>query len=227
MADPELAAALIASKQARIDAIAQTMVQRVGQPAKARSRPFTADRWPDLIRPPVEIGDETLWDWLVQYPDHPDLLELRLRRRIKEVGSRDESLIPLLKQYAKARPVDLFPHKRLTDIYLHSDRPQAAVAHLQEIDRREEKTPVYAVNLARLYRQSGALDKALEKATRALQINPYDPDNRELAAAIAVEADRFEAARQHILALTLIEPDQPRHRQRLEAIDRLIAQRSN
>ncbi len=227
MADPELAAALIASKQARLDAIVQVMLQRVGQPAKARSRPFTADRWPDLIRPPVEIGDETLGDWLVQYPDHPDLLELRLRRRIKEVGPRDESLIPLLKQYAKARPVDLFPHKRLTDIYLHSDRPQAAVAHLQEIDRREEKTPVYAVNLARLYRQSGALDKALEKATRALQINPYDPDNRELAAAIAVEADRLEAARQHILALTLIEPDQPRHRQRLEAIDRLIAQRSN
>jgi tetratricopeptide (TPR) repeat protein len=227
MADPELAAALIASKQARIVAIAQTMVQRVGQPAKARSRPFTADRWPDLIRPPVEISDEALRDWLGQYPDHPDLLELRLRRRIKEVGGRDESLIPLLKQYARARPVDLFPHKRLTDIYLHGDRPQAAVTHLQEIDRREEKTPVYAVNLAHLYRRSGALDKALEKATRALQINPYDPDNRELAAAIAVEAGRLEVARQHILALTLIEPDQPRHHQRLEAIDRLIAHRSN
>ena len=86
---------------------------------------------------------------------------------------------------------------------------------------------MYAVNLARLYRQSGALDTALEKATRALQINPYDADNRELAAAIAVEAGGLEVARQHILALTLIEPDRPRHRQRLEAIDRLIAQRSN
>ncbi len=226
MADPELAAAMIASRKARLNAIANTMVKRIGQPADARSRPFTADRWPDLIRPPVQISDETLAGWLTQHADHPDLLELHLRRRIKEEGSRDESLIPLLNRYAKARPVDLYPHKRLADIYLHSESPEEAVAHLQEIDRREEKTPVFALNLARLYRQSGRIDKALEKVTRAVQINPYNADNRELAAAIAVEAGRLEVAKQHILALTLIEPDRPRHRKRLDAIEALIAGQS-
>ncbi len=226
MADADLATAMLASRQARLNAIANAMVVRIGQPADARSLPFTADRWPDLIRPPVEVSDETLAGWLTQYADHPDLLEMHLRRRTKEVGSRDESLIPLLNQYAKARPADLYPHKRLADIYLHSESPEDAAAHLQEIDRREEKTPVYALNLARLYRHSGVIDKALEKVTRAVQINPYNADNRELAAAIAVEAGRLEVAKQHILALTLIEPDRPRHRKRLDAIEALIAGQS-
>ena len=50
--------------------------------------------------------------------------------------------------------------------------------------------------------------------------------NTLLAAAIAVEAGRLEVAKQHILALTLIEPDRPRHRKRLDAIEALIAGQS-
>ena len=43
------------------------------------------------------------------------------------------------------------------------------------------------------------------------------------AQAIAVEAKKYEIARMHIYALTLLEPDRPQHAKRLEAIDKLIA----
>ena len=43
-----------------------------------------------------------------------------------------------------------------------------------------------------------------------------------VAAAIAVEAGDLPTARQHIEALTLIEPDRPQHQKRLETIDRLM-----
>ncbi len=55
-----------------------------------------------------------------------------------------------------------------------------------------------------------------------MQISPYDADYREQAAAIAIESGRLDLARTHILAMTLLEPGQVRHRKRLQAIDRLI-----
>ncbi len=223
--DPELAAAMAASQQARLDVISKAMADRVGQPAGARregDRQLTADLWPDLIRPRVEIDNATLEEWLEEYPGHPDLLEIRLRREIRERGSPDEDMIDLLQQYAAARPVDPFPHKKLVQIWRGSDTPEKQIPHLEQLDIREQKTPVFAIELARLYRKTGDLDRALAKASRAAQINPYDADYRELAAAIAIEARDLELARTHILAMTLLEPGVSRHHTRLEAIDRMI-----
>ncbi|MCZ6850744.1 MAG: hypothetical protein O7F17_03810 [Planctomycetota bacterium] len=224
-ADPDLAAAMAASGQARLDAIVDTLTEGIGRPGGSRSRPFTADRWPKLIRPRVDIDGATLAAWLEQYPDHPDVLEMYLRRRIEQTGSPDASLVPWLERYAKARPVDPFPHRKLAQIWLESDTPTQAIPDLERLDRAEQKTPVFAVELAKLYRRTGQLDLALAKATRALQINPYHAPNRELAAAIAIEANQLELGRKHIAALTLIEPDRPQHRKRLAAIDRLIEDR--
>ncbi len=226
LADADLAAVMIASRQARLDAIAKALTDRIGRPASVRSRgnrePFAADRWPQLIRPPVVIGDAVLASWLEQYPDHPDLVELRLRREIERLGKVDESLIDLLEQYARVRPVDPFPHQKLAELWLASDTPTEAIPHLVELDRREQNSPVFARTLATLYRQAGLTAEALDRATRAVQINPYNAPNRELAAAIAIEAGDLELARMHIVALTLLEPEHSQHRRRLEAIDRLI-----
>ena len=98
--------------------------------------------------------------------------------------------------------------------------------HLEELDAREEKSPVYAWRLAGLYRQRGDLEKALEKITRAVQIDPYNASNRELAAAIAIEAGRLDLARRHVRALTLLEPDRPQHQKRLERIEELLARQT-
>ncbi len=225
-ADPDLAAVMVASRQARLDAIVNALTDRIGRPASVRSRgnrePFAADRWPQLIRPPVVIGDATLASWLELYPDHPDLVELNLRREIERLGKVDESVVDVLEHYAQVRPVDPYPHQKLAELWLGSETPLRAIPHLVELDSREQNSPVFARTLATLYRQAGMTADALARATRAVQINPYDPPNRELAAAIAIEAGDLELARMHIMALTLLEPDHAQHRKRLEAIDRLI-----
>ena len=224
-ADPELAAAMRRSQQARLDIIVEVVTDQIGRPARHRSRALTGDRWPPLMRPRIDsIDQETIAGWLEEHPDHADVVELDLRYRIEE-GGVDESLIPRLEHYARLRPVDEFPHRKLAEIYGASTNPLAAIPHLEELDIREEKTPIFAVKLAELFRRAGDLDRALAKTTRALHINPYHAPNRELAAAIAIEAGRLDVARQHILALTLIEPDRPQHQRRLAAIEQLMEAR--
>ncbi len=221
--DPDLASAMAASLQARLDVIAGAMVRRIGRPADSPGDrdPLTADRWPALIRPPVEIPDAILAEWLEGHPDHPDLLELAVRRRLQEAGDDKESLA-LLARYAAARPVDPFPDKKLAEHWLDSDTPQLAIPHLERLDELEQKTAIFAFELASQYRAAGDLESAMAKATRAVQIDPFNAPRRELAAAIAIEARRLDLARQHIVALTLIEPDRPVHARRLEAIDKML-----
>jgi tetratricopeptide (TPR) repeat protein len=220
-ADEELAAIMRASQQARLDTIVRAVTEQIGQPATSRIRPIRAADWPALVRPPVDISNQQLAEWRRMYPTHSDLLELDVRRR-EASGADAATLMPLLEEYAIARPVDPYPHKRLADMWLDSETPDRAIQHLEALDSIEEKTPVYAVKLARLYRSVDDLDRAMEKATRALYINPYHAANRELAAALAIETGDFAAARGHIKALTLLEPSRPQHEKRLRAIERLL-----
>jgi tetratricopeptide (TPR) repeat protein len=220
---PELAVMMAASSQARLDAIAEAMVARVGQPAPPGGpRRFTADQWPPLMRPPVEISDEQLAAWLAEHPDHPDLVEEDLRRRLARGAGASDELIADLERLTRLRPVDPFPHRKLAQIYLDGPTPEAAIPHLEELDVREQKTPVYARELATLYRRQGDTGRALDKAVRAVTMNPYHAQNRELAAAVAIEARRLDEARLHVKALTLLEPDRPQHERRLQRLDELI-----
>ncbi|TVQ52314.1 MAG: hypothetical protein EA377_10545 [Phycisphaerales bacterium] len=220
--DPDAAVQLAASQQARLEAIARVLTDQIGQPKTRGRRALKAEDWPELRRPPVEVTDETLEAWLEDYPDHPDLVELKIRRMMQSEGGANASMIPLFERYAELRPVDPMPHQRLAQIYLDSNDPERAIPHLEALDVREDHSPVYAVELARLYREKGDHDRALEKATRALEINPYHAANRERAAAIALQSQRLDLAHQHIRALTKLEPDRPRHAQRLEAVERLM-----
>jgi tetratricopeptide (TPR) repeat protein len=218
----QLAKSLRASVQARLNAIVSTLTERVGQPADRKAQEITARDWPEIVRPPVEPSDQKLAEWRGEYPNHPDLLEMEIRRKIDR-GVDDEALRPLLVRYAELRPVDPFPHRQLARIELESDDPTRAISHLQELAIREEKSPVFVVELAKLYRRRGELDRALQSATTALHINPYHAANRELAAAIAFEAGKLDVARRHVHALTLIEPDREQHQRRLERLDALLA----
>ena len=223
MENPELAMALQGSVQARLQALVDVMTDRVGQPSDRAKQDLTARDWPEVERPHVEPTDEKLAEWRGEYPDHPDLLEIEIRRKI-ERGVEDEALRPLLLEYAKLRPVDPFPHRQLARIELQSDDPTRAIPHLEELAIREEKSPVFVIELAKLYRRKGDLAQALAKATTALHIDPYHAANRELAASIALESGNLAAARQHIRALTILEPDRAQHHKRLERIDALLAE---
>jgi len=219
-ADPRLRSALEAARQARVDAIAARLTDRIGMPSLGPEEQESAVAWPAVQRPPVTIDDLTLERWLAEHPEHPDLLELQIRR-IERARGVDESLVPLLERYMRARPVDPYPHLKLAQIHLEGPDPQRAVPHLQALDDRELKDGTFAIELARLHREAGRYPEALASAQKAVRINPYDAATRELAAAVAIEAARLDTAQLHLEALVTLEPQRSVHERRLEALKRL------
>lgn len=171
--------------------------------------------------PSPEVVDEALR----QYPDHPELLSIKVQRMAAE--SRDEptaEMVPWLIRYAKARPVAELPHKLLARYYLdprsaspHVSR-QNAIEHLEWLDVREEKLPSFAMELARRYAAAGEWEKCWGKARRAMQLAPYDPRTRELAASIAVTRGDLNEAERLIRSLIAIEPNVEQHKKRLEKV---------
>lgn len=173
--------------------------------------------------PVTGVTDAMIEQWLAEHPDHPDVLRLAIERTLARMDEPDLMLIPLLEKYAAARPADPMPHRVMARIWQRSDTPHRAIPHLEQLDVREEYSNVYAVALAEMYRSRGDLDRAMEKITRAVNINPYHAPIRETAAAIALQKGDLSLARRHVMALTILEPGRPQHQRRLEAIEKRIA----
>ncbi len=171
-----------------------------------------------------EPTPELIAKFLERYPDHADLLDLRVEHELKSRnGTPDAAMIPLLEKYAKARPVDPAPHRLLATIYLAGDAAERtkAIAHLEWLDAREQNSIAFAAELANRYTVAGDLDKAWAKVSRSVGLSPYDADPRELAATIAIKRKDYDAAERHIKALIKLEPDREIHKKRLEALARL------
>ena len=172
---------------------------------------------------PVSIDDARLVALLEAHPEHPDLLEMSIRRSLKAVATPDAVTLERLRTYARVRPVDPWPHRELARAALAAGDGAAAIPHLEFVDAREGTDPSFALELARLERARGNRAKALAHATKAARIDAYGPSTREFAAALAVEAGDLQAARLHVEALGFLEPGEARHRARLARIDELIA----
>ena len=214
--DPALRTATLAARKAWLDASTRAFADRVVNALRPGS--IGPMRWPKAKLPKVEITDALLDRWLSEHPDQPDLLELKIRRRLKEQPEVNETTRALLDAYAKARPVDPLPDRLLAA----GERGPAAVAHLRRLDDLEERDPAYALELARLLRAQGDRPGALARAEKAARIDGYDPATRELAAAIAIEAGQLDAAVRHLRALTLLEPDESRHAERMKRLRQMM-----
>ncbi len=180
---------------------------------------------PEIQDPTPEIAAK----WLEKYPDHPDVLELSARLAIADSESRGgkkgqatPAMAPILERYAAARPVDPFPHQLLARFYLGGDEPAKAIEHLEYLDAREQKSASYAAELARRYAATEDWARAGAKAERATQISPFNAEMRELAATVAIKRGDYKAAERHITALVELEPAVAVHKQRLEAVRRLV-----
>lgn len=169
------------------------------------------------------VDDATLAAWLDAWPEHPDLLEMALRRRLRDAGESSESQ-SLLERYALARPLDPHPHRVLARLHLASEEPLRAIDHLIALDRVERDDNSYAIELAKLLRLAKRSEEAFAAVSKAVRIDPYDAPLRELAAAISLEASQSEAALLHLRALRLLEPDRPVHRRRLEALEKRLSE---
>ncbi len=163
--------------------------------------------------------------WLREFPANPFVLEEAVTQGLKASGGKPvPELLPLLERYASARPVDPMPHKLLASHHLGSASPERAVPHLEYLDAREQHSPGFAAELARRHAAAGDMTRAIDKATRATQIAPYDASYRELAATIGLRAGDRAMAERHIRALTVLEPDREIHKRRLDALAKLPPQ---
>lgn len=180
----------------------------------------------------AEVTDELLERWLEDHPEHPELLRLWMERALERTnGEPTYDMVPMLERVADAVPAIHAPHRLLASLHLDAGRfadtaeqdVLLAIPHLEFLDAREQHTAAYAVQLARLYASSGRWDLASAKAERAIRIDPYDADYRELAATVALQRpDRdYQTASRHLRALTIIEPHREQHRKRLAALERL------
>lgn len=225
-AESEKAKGLLAeAKRRRLKAVAAQVAGEVGRVAEEGVGRAEASAWPKVVRPPIQIDDATLSELLEEFPEHPDVLELSIRRRLGDDGVVAGEARLWLETYAKVRPVDPYPHRVLARSLLESENPAAAIASLRELDLRSENDNIYALELATLLRGERQFAGAHAAVERAVRMDPYRPESRELAAAIAIEAGDLRSAKRHIEALRLLEPDQPQHVRRIEAIERLLGGR--
>lgn len=220
--DPRLSEMTKAQSKDRLNQIARLVAGEVGRPGGPGREAMEASQWPAAPNGMIPISDEVLDDWIGTHPTHPDLVEMKMLRLLDRKEVTDEQRIEWLERYVALRPIDPAPRRRLIKLLGADGLDEQARLHLEFLDHVEANSPVYAVQLAESYRQSNDLDRALSKMTRAVEIHPYHAPYRELAAAIAVEANALAQAHRHIVALTILEPGRPLHKKRLEAIDALL-----
>lgn len=223
--DPEAFTEWDAKRTQSFAKAAELIAERIGVPGEASTDGVRGADWPSPGAPPVTIDDALVADWLERLPNHPDVLELAVRRRLEKLAGATpgEDDLALLARYAAARPVDPYPHRQLAKLHRGGGDPSRAIPSLIELDAREENDHAFAIELARLYRAERDHAAALAAIRRAVRIDPYDPALRELSAAIAVEAGDLRSARRDVEALTLLEPDREQHRKRLARLDELLA----
>lgn len=173
----------------------------------------------------TEPTDALVARWRVEEPGNPFVLALAARAVAKKARAEwTADDVRTLVEYGAARPVDPMPHRELAAFYLAGEGlaketgARGAIEHLEYLDAREQNSPTYAVQLARLYGAEQRWAEAIDKARRATRISPYDGTIREAAATIALQAGDLGEAEAQIWALTVIEPDREVHKQRLEAV---------
>ena len=161
---------------------------------------------------------------LDQYPDHPQLITLQIGIALVGADTRlSPNLVALLEHAITIRPTDEAPHQRLAKHYLAGetfDEQAKAIPFLEYLDAREINSPAFAAELSLLYAQSNQPDLAMSKALRAVSIAPYDADQRERAARVALLTNNTPQARHQLEALTALEPDRDIHRRRLDALNK-------
>ncbi|MDI9402547.1 MAG: hypothetical protein QM516_01630 [Limnohabitans sp.] len=220
----------------RLAKVAARLTEPVGAPGAERRKLSRLD-WPSEPMPDVTLDDAMIEALLAQHPNHPDVIEIALRRT-KDAGATnaqsastlDDATRVLLERYAQLRPVDPLPHrmwakqsKSVSAATEFANGATNALEHLRALDLVAEKDNAFAIALARERRAAGDRREASAYAERAVRMNPFDATVRELAAAIAVEGGRLDRAERHIQALVVLEPDRALHRSRLEKIRELRA----
>ena len=148
--------------------------------------------------------------------DHPELLRI-IAKRASE-GYDVAEARRWVARYAAARPVDPWPFRALAKIAFDLGEPAAALGPLQMLERQDNYSAAWSVQLAKVYRDLGQLGAARSAITRALYCEPYNATYREEAATLALMQKDLDAAAFQVESLAILEPDRPQHPRRLAVI---------
>lgn len=195
--------------------------QNIGRPAEL------GEQTPVFMDPaaPASIDDdEILEQLLASHPNHPDVLEAALWRFTEGATLPGHESIDLARAYIQVRPDDPLGHTVVAGWHIDRDEPGQAADALSVLVDQEEYDPMVARKLSRQLRLAERFEEGSMAMERAVGISPYDPELREEAAAAAIEAGAMESARRHMEALVALEPDEPRHQRRLQALQTMLQQ---
>ncbi|MEO1237444.1 MAG: tetratricopeptide repeat protein [Planctomycetota bacterium] len=148
--------------------------------------------------------------------EHPDLLRLIAERTLTLPDA--DAAYRWLHRYAEARPFDPWPHTQFVRLAFDLGEPEAALGSLQFLEKTDNYTADWSLQLAELHRGAGRLDAAQRAIARALHVEPYNAQFRELAATIALQRRDFDTAIYQVEALEILEPDRAVHPTRLAAL---------
>ncbi len=123
-----------------------------------------------------------------------------------------------LAAYRDTCPVDPWPHRMTLRLPAEQVAAEDRLAAMRFIADRTLDDAGPAASLAQQHRQDGDMEAAAETIAMAVSIEPYKPALREQAAAIALQHNDRDLALDHILAMTLLEPDHAHHFVRLAAL---------
>lgn len=181
------------------------------------TKPFIDDAIKALLTADAsKVSIKNLDEQLAKYPDHAELLKKRAEAAL--LRDQPEAAREWVMRFAAARPVDPWADKALLSLAPRTGRTADAVSSLEQLDRGEQITGDYAAQLARIYQNGRQFPAAISAAQRAVFREPYNPAFRELAAAVNMQGEKFETALHHLRALTILQPTNPLHYNRLSAL---------
>ncbi len=161
---------------------------------------------------------------LEAHPRHAGLLHQSILNHLGSAGELEGTSLERLELYSALRPGDPLGHRLLAEYWIGID-PQRSISHLQALARAGSDDPARWMELARVHRRLDHAGEALAAARAAVTIDPYNPVLRERVAAFAIEAGDLDCARSQLESLMILEPNQPRHQKRMEAL-KLLLERS-
>ncbi|MCH2134743.1 MAG: hypothetical protein MK116_13455 [Phycisphaerales bacterium] len=204
--------------QAELEHFLRGLHESIGEPARTGQSMSLFD----TSMPASIDDDDTLLRLLASHPDHPDVLEAAVFRSLEGGALEGHEMVDLATAYVAVRPGDPAGHEALARWWMEQDDPGRAAESIAVIVAQEEYDPLVARRLSRAWRLAGRFEDGAEAMERSIGISPFDPGLREEAAAAAIEAAQLSVARRHLEALVMLEPDQPLHKRRLQALEAML-----
>lgn len=148
-----------------------------------------------------ERAESVLKRQLARFPESGDAHERLVRLYLQELRQREA--VALLVDRRRRRPDDLSVLPHLLELAVKNVTPQDRLGALETADDKHPRQAPVVLALARAYSLMGMTQQAQDRFQSALELGPYDPVTRILAAEFHLDCGELDAAR------SLLRPEGP------------------